>query len=238
MLHKFDKLKSPAEYVAVALWVLHTHVCDRYLITPRLAIISPVRGCGKTTLLATLELLAARPLRTDGVTAAALYHLIQAQRRTLLIDEADNAALGRNGPLRAVLNSGHRKGGAITRVIGGAPRQFSTFAPVAIAAISALPLPILARAVVINMQRSDGAKNLRRLDDADAQVDFDTVYRHVFMWTQTAKLNPDPYPNIPAELRTRSRYTAPCSSRDRRRLWPILGRDCPRRCSGSSRWTR
>src|ERR1700745_1735426 len=34
-----------------ALWVLHTHVFDCFMITPRLAITSPEKGCGKTTLL-------------------------------------------------------------------------------------------------------------------------------------------------------------------------------------------
>ena len=97
--------------------------------------------------------------------------MVDAQHRTLLIDEADNADLGHNGQLRAVLNSGHSKGGGITRLIDGEPKRFATFAPVAIAAIGSLPLPILARSVVINMQRSDGSKILRRLDDVHADTD-------------------------------------------------------------------
>jgi hypothetical protein len=39
------------ERMALALWVLHTHVFDQFTNTPRLALLSPVRGCGKTTLL-------------------------------------------------------------------------------------------------------------------------------------------------------------------------------------------
>src|SRR5262249_29716844 len=34
------------EYVGVALWTLHTPVYQRYLVSPRLALTSPVRGCG------------------------------------------------------------------------------------------------------------------------------------------------------------------------------------------------
>src|SRR5947208_10925431 len=36
------------EYLAVALWILHSQVFDRFMVTPRLAVVSPVRGCGKT----------------------------------------------------------------------------------------------------------------------------------------------------------------------------------------------
>jgi len=42
---------KPYELVALALWALHTHVADRFLVTPRLALISPVSTCGKSTVL-------------------------------------------------------------------------------------------------------------------------------------------------------------------------------------------
>jgi hypothetical protein len=47
----------------IALWVLHTHVFDCFAITPRLAITSPEKGCGKTTLLDVINELVARPFR-------------------------------------------------------------------------------------------------------------------------------------------------------------------------------
>jgi putative DNA primase/helicase len=36
---------------AMALWAVHTHAFDRFTHSPRLAITSPERGCGKTTAL-------------------------------------------------------------------------------------------------------------------------------------------------------------------------------------------
>src|SRR5262249_40309869 len=62
------------ERLAVALWILHTYVFDRFDITPRLALLSPVRGCGKTVLLILIELLAQDPDRADNVTAASIYY--------------------------------------------------------------------------------------------------------------------------------------------------------------------
>jgi hypothetical protein len=37
--------------VAVPLWVLHTYCLDATFISPRLAITSPVKRCGKSTLI-------------------------------------------------------------------------------------------------------------------------------------------------------------------------------------------
>jgi Protein of unknown function (DUF3631) len=200
VLNEYVELK-PHEYVAVALWILHTHVFRRFMVTPRLAILSPVRGCGKTTLLSFIERLAFPVRRTDGISSASIYRLIDLERCTLLIDEVDNLDLARNGPLRAVLNSGHRKGGSITRVIEGAPRQFSTFAPIAIAAIGTLPLPTMHRSIVLSMERSDGTKQLRTLTDHDPALK--EVYRRISLW---AKANPplDLNPAMPAELRNRT----------------------------------
>jgi putative DNA primase/helicase len=42
---------SDAAADAIALWILHTWLVDKFTITPRLAITSPTKGCGKTTVL-------------------------------------------------------------------------------------------------------------------------------------------------------------------------------------------
>ena len=68
---------TSAERIAIGLWVLHTHVYNRYGITPRLALLSPVRGCGKTT---ALELLISqRPhhfVPTTSLPPRSITHLI------------------------------------------------------------------------------------------------------------------------------------------------------------------
>ena len=96
--------------------------------------------------------------RADGV---------HSERRTLLIDEADNLELSTKAVLRAVLNSGHRKGGSVMRFVNGQPRRFATFAPIALASIGALTLPLMSRCIRIPMVRHDGTRPLRRFDKAD-----------------------------------------------------------------------
>jgi hypothetical protein len=120
---------------------------------------SPVRGCGKTTLLDLLEAMCVRPLKSDSITAASIYHAVDREHPTLLIDEADNLGLAFNGALRAVLNSGHRRGGKVTRYHGGQARSFATFAPVAVAAIGTLPLPVMHR---FTCPQSPESANCRR----------------------------------------------------------------------------
>jgi hypothetical protein len=160
------------EYLAVALWAMHTHAFDQYRVTPRLVLVSPVRGCGKTTLLDMLGALCRHGRRFDGVTAAALFRLIETMRPTLLLDEIDTHSLA-SGNLRGVLNSGHRRGGCSVRAGRSGSGQhevheFATFSPVALATIGldALPLPLQQCSVVIQMRRANGERQLRRPDDA------------------------------------------------------------------------
>jgi hypothetical protein len=113
---------SDDERIAIALWVLHTWIFDQFPITPRLALLSPVRGCGKTLLLILIELLCAEPFRSDNVTAAVIYHHLRSRPRSpLLLDEGDNQNIFRDGPLRAVFNSGHRRGGNIAGLLAAGP---------------------------------------------------------------------------------------------------------------------
>jgi crossover junction endodeoxyribonuclease RuvC len=105
--------------------------------------------------------------------------------------------------LHAVLNSGHRRGGSIMRYIGGHTRLFSTFTPMVLAAIGTLPLPIIARSIIIPMERDDGSEPLQRFDpnDTRTKIDMDTIYRVIFDWARTITL--DPNPKMPSELRNR-----------------------------------
>jgi hypothetical protein len=191
------------QYIALTLWIAHSFVYHRFSITPRLAFGSPTRGCGKTTALDVIGSLAFKPSRTDHISAAVLFRLIDRDRALVLIDEGDNQDLANNSILRAVLNSGHRKGGKILRFIDGELTEFATFAPLAIAVIGkVLPLPLLHRSIKIIMERSPA--ELIRFDPntkPEQKEDCATVYRETFDWARQCKLNPDP--EMPAQLRNR-----------------------------------
>src|SRR5215831_18923569 len=152
------------EYVAMALWAMHTHVFDRYMVTPRLLLTSPVRGCGKSVGLDVLSRLVARVYLTDSITAAAVYDTINRTQCTLLMDEFDNQEISAKAALRAVLNAGYRKGRKVTRGVGKQRREYRIFGPIAMAAIGVLTLPLMSRSIAIRMKRHDGSRELRRFD--------------------------------------------------------------------------
>src|SRR5712672_1147016 len=58
---------------ATALWVVHSYILDALHISPRLAVTSPEKGCGKTTLLDVLIPLVWRPLAIANTTASPIF---------------------------------------------------------------------------------------------------------------------------------------------------------------------
>ena len=193
---------EPHEYTGIALWILHTHVFERFQISPRLAALSPVPGCGKSNLLKLCAKLTPNAERHDNISAASLFRLIdeRAGELTLLLDEADNLGLKIDRVVRSVLNSGHAKGGLITRTIQGQPKSFSTFAPAAIGAIGTLTLPLLQRSIAIPMhktQRTD-LKTIEDLGSPEEAKRLDGLRRLIVEWAHKVAqfdLNP-PLPKI------------------------------------------
>lgn len=53
---------------AIALRILHTWLVNKFTISPRLAVTSPTKGCGKTTVLRFLNQVARRPKRTGSIS--------------------------------------------------------------------------------------------------------------------------------------------------------------------------
>jgi Protein of unknown function (DUF3631) len=140
--------------IATALWIIHTYLLNGLHISPRLAITSPEKQCGKTTLIDVLTPLVWRPLSIANTTASPIFRAIEVQRPTLLIDEADTF-LSENEELRGILNSGHRRGGSVLRTVGDdfEPRQFSTYSACAIALIGRLSGTLADRSIAIELQR-------------------------------------------------------------------------------------
>ena len=136
---------SKEQSVAMAGWTLHTHVYPYFKHTPRLAITSPEKGCGKSTVISLLGELCCQPMKMDNATESVIFRLIDATKKgqqpglSLLIDEADSFVPKQEG-IRNLLNCGFEESGAVWRSVRSGqdfvPRSFHAFAPVAIAGIS------------------------------------------------------------------------------------------------------
>jgi putative DNA primase/helicase len=173
---------SDNEIVATALWIVQCHAFRAFNITPRLAITSPEKGCGKTTLLDLLGALVPRALSAANVGAAAVFRVIEMAQPTLLIDEADTF-LRDNDELRGILNSGHRKGGSALRCVGEnhEPRQFSTWSPAAIAMIGRLPDTLENRSIAVRLRRRRPDELVERLR-VDKAKDLEDLARKAARW--------------------------------------------------------
>lgn len=178
---RYVAFPDPHHAPIVAAWIAHCHLIDAFDTTPRLAILSPEKGSGKTRLLEVLEPLLPRADMMLSPSASVLFRSIDAAEGhyAILLDECD-ATLGlkrlsdEQEQVRAIVNAGYRRGGSVARNEPGpkgnwVPKMFAVFGPVALAGIGDLPDTILDRAVIIPMKRrrpTDRVQPLRERDKA------------------------------------------------------------------------
>jgi len=189
--------------IILPLWTLHTWCIDDVSISPILAITSPEKRCGKTSLLSLLAKLVKRPLPTSNITSAALFRSVDLWSPTLLVDEADTF-LRDSDELRGIINSGHTRGGAfVVRTTGDdhEPRCFSTWAAKVIALIGRLPGTIGDRSIVVAMKRKRKGERAERLS---SDLRFADIKRKCARWaTDNAGALARLDPALPATLNDR-----------------------------------
>jgi putative DNA primase/helicase len=175
---------QPESAATLALWALHTHCFNCFTCSPRAAIVSPEKQCGKTTTLDVLSCLVSRPLSTASATPAAIFRTVEIFSPTILMDEADTF-LNENNELRGILNNGYRQGGTVLRTIGDdhEPRQFSTWAPLAIAMIGRLPDTLNDRSVIVRLRRRKATERTQSFR-SDRVDDLRALARKMVRWSQ------------------------------------------------------
>lgn len=175
---------------ALALWVLHTYLFEERDAVAYVAIESPEKRCGKTTLLSVLAALACKPLVASNVSVGALFSAVDEAAPTLLIDEADTFLSG-NSIMRGVINCGNtwrtayvlRSRGKMRHARPGAPvaapsdpaalggtqtvKQYSCWCPKVVAMIGTIPETIADRSIVIKMSRKLVEEKCLPLRDLD-----------------------------------------------------------------------
>lgn len=181
---------SDDQAVAITLWTAHTHAIEAADCTPYLQITSVTKRTGKTRLLEVLEPLVRRPWRTDRVSAAVLVRKIDAESPTLLLDESDAALKVKSDyseTLRGLLNSGYRRGGKASVCIGqGAElsyKDFSTFAPKAIAGIGRLPDTVADRSIPIKLRRRMTSELVQRWRERDGRAETAPIAKALAQWS-------------------------------------------------------
>jgi hypothetical protein len=209
----------------LALWTLHTHCVGAFYCTPYVHVSSAEPASGKTRLLEALEALTHDPWMAADITPSAMYRIIDetAQPPTLLIDETD--AVFRNGKgeasdraeaLRAIINSGYKRGGRAIRCDGPQhhPVKFSTYCPKALAGLKPLPDTIRDRSIPIRLLKKRPGESVADWDGQHVEETQAPPMRAAIVgWATSAE----------ADLR-KSRPAAPPGLSDRQReIWrPLL----------------
>ena len=189
---------------AIALWVAHTWVYDRFERTPRLAITSATKRCGKSTLMEILQATSRGAIRADSLTASSVFRVVSAlSPLSLVIDEADTF-MGENEELRGVLNSGFAFDGQVLRTVevGGQHevQAFRTFAPVALAAIKSIPGTISDRAIPVRLQRKSKAETITLLRTEGSRPALADLARQLARWAADDGERLNLNPTVPAPL--------------------------------------
>jgi hypothetical protein len=185
ILHLFEDahIILPLEQaVTAALWILHAAVFRQFQHTPRLVLRSPEPACGKTTLLACMQLLIRDALKTGSTSPAVIYYRLRAfPDSTLLLDEMEHSTLWANDKLLLnIIDEGHRVGGKVTRVLKGEVVEFSVFAPLALALVAGKRLPpqLLSRTIVLDLKRHPEGRDELTPDDPSLSV----IRRAIAQW--------------------------------------------------------
>lgn len=145
--------------LVIASWVQAAWLIDVWDRFPHLAITSPEKRCGKTTLLETLSTVVPKPRSSPNISPSVMYRVIQQERPTLLMDEAQSVV--RQGSeastvMREILNAGISKNGEILRC-GGKNweeiRSYAIYSPKVFAMIGPLDGVLADRCFPILMRR-------------------------------------------------------------------------------------
>jgi len=206
-LERFVAFPSDEAAVTATLWAAHTHLINRFDSSPRLAVLSPEPGSGKTRALEVLGRLVANPIETVNVSAAYLARRTADGDVTIFYDEVD-ALFGTRArdaaaeELRGILNSGHRRGAMYSRAsVRGKEvvlEEFPTFAPVAMAGLGELPDTIMTRSTVIKMRRRSPSEKVEPYRERVNGAELEHTRDRLAAWSRTARKRiGDPWPTMP-----------------------------------------
>jgi putative DNA primase/helicase len=208
LFNKFMVLPKHADTI-LATWVVFTWCIDAFDIAPILALYSPEKGCGKTTLIGILTDLAKRSMPSSNCTAAPMFRMIETYQPTIMLDEADTF-LAQSEDLRSIINAGHKRKMAFVLRSDGphhTPKKFSTFSAKCIALIGHLPDTLHDRAIVLRLSRILKTEEVAIVTPQDEEM-FKTLKRKL---ARFAKDNSAPIrqtsvtASIPKELYARSK---------------------------------
>jgi Protein of unknown function (DUF3631) len=204
-------LRREEEYLALALWVLHTWAIEAANSTPYVWIYAPEVECGKTRALEVAQHVARNPELIVDPTPAVLFRSLEGgQPYTMLIDEVDRIFKpgddDSRSALRAILNAGYRRGSTVKRAVrqgaDWAMQSFPVFCPKAFDGIrDTLPDTLKSRSIPIPMHRHPRDVKLERFLQRKVAEETTELRDRLAAWADAAVPGlMDAEPFLPPEL--------------------------------------
>jgi Protein of unknown function (DUF3631)/Bifunctional DNA primase/polymerase, N-terminal/Primase C terminal 1 (PriCT-1) len=204
---------SDAQADTVALFTLMTHCVDAFTVVPYLRVFSPTKRTGKSRLLELLEFLVHKPVKTGGISEAALFRSLADGTVTLLFDEIGKvlgeSARDRNSDIEAVLLNGYAAGTPVLRCVGEGSKQtvtpFDVFGPKVLGGTGRLDEMIVDRCLPVALKRKARTEQVERLRRRDADKIAEPFRARMVAWaTVNGKTLATVHPDLPDELDDRA----------------------------------
>jgi hypothetical protein len=184
-LSKYIALPETSILVASA-WVAASHLADRWAKFPHLAITSPEKRCGKTTLLELLGYLCFHSISTANISPACMYRLIEQEHPTLLLDEAQSLTrLGSESAevLRELLNASIEKNAKCYRSGSkGEVHGFCIYGPKIVALIGTLDATLADRCLPIRIRRKTKEDQVALIKSKVVAKDGEEIKKALMSW--------------------------------------------------------
>lgn len=184
ILEYFLDLATEEEYVLYPLWIIMGYVYSIFNAVPFVNL-TGFRESGKSKLMAYFQQLCFNAESTNNTSPSAMFHIVEQNMSTILIDEAEKlTGIEKEPDLRLLLNACYKRGGAVTRWNPDSKRaeRNYVFVPVAIAAINQLEPTLLSRSISRVMFKTITTKGSRDLTEQayDWQGLRNRLYRFIF----------------------------------------------------------
>lgn len=158
-LAQYMAFPDPAFGTVAGLWTIGTYLWPSFDAYPYLVITSDTKRSGKTRLAELMSFVCANAHNISGVTPATVFRLIRDEQATLFIDEAELLSSEAATMMRAVLNSGYRRGQSIPRVgESGKVEQWPAYCPKAFILIGDVYDTLKDRSIVLRLRRGEPAR--------------------------------------------------------------------------------
>jgi putative DNA primase/helicase len=179
-------IAKPHQVLVIALWIMFAWTREIAVHAPNLVATAPEAGCGKTTLVRVIGRLTPRPYMVGNASPASVFHIIDREDPTLIMDNCDRA-FSLNPELADIFMQGYTRGFPVPRLVGHSIHAFKVFGPKACSLIGTkLPEALLTRCLLIDLWPALPEEVPEQLSEFDLeQIEkFATLRRKLARWAK------------------------------------------------------